>query len=106
MLNLLLSYSPLQAHVYANTTLPKDAEGGIGYSIYIVPEGEYLVGLNGKLNPNATLGYSDGQYYYHPDNWEKETFKNNSRQEYTCQFQVVVIRQPFICRLVIWMTKV
>ena len=77
-----LSYSPHQAHIYANTNLPNNARGGIGYSIYTVPEGEYLVGLNGKLNPNATLGYSDGQYYYHPDNWEKETFKNNSRQEY------------------------
>ena len=41
-----------------------------------------MVGSNGKLNPNATLGYSDGQYYYTPDNWADETFQNNLRQEY------------------------
>src|SRR5690606_13368550 len=28
------------------------------------------------------LGYSDGTYYYTPDNWADETFQNNTRQEY------------------------
>jgi len=42
-----------------------------------------LVGTNSKLNPNATLGYSDGQYNYTPDNWYNELFdKGNMRQEY------------------------
>lgn len=77
-----LNYSPDQAHNYANVTIPKNAEGGIGYRIYTVPQGQNLIGLNGKLNPNATLGYSDADYYYHPDNWADETFKNNKRQEY------------------------
>ena len=36
-----------------------------------------------KLNPNAKLGYSDGQYYYTPDDWYDELFgSGNLRQEY------------------------
>lgn len=34
------------------------------------------------MNPNATLGYTDGTYYYTPDNWVDETFSNRIRQEY------------------------
>lgn len=74
--------SPEAANVYANQTLPKKSSGGLGYNIYTVPEGELLVGSNGLLNPNATLGYSDGKYFYTPDNWADETFSNNLRQEY------------------------
>ncbi|MBR6251068.1 MAG: SusC/RagA family TonB-linked outer membrane protein [Bacteroidales bacterium] len=55
--------------------------GGNGYQIYDVPKGENLF-VGGKLNPNATLGYNDGEYYYTPDDWEKETFKNTLRQQY------------------------
>ena len=54
----------------------------LGYNIYNVPQGQLLIGSNGKLNPNATLGYSDGTYYYKPDNWSDELFENNLRQEY------------------------
>lgn len=53
-----------------------------GYQIYNVPDGEYLFGRNGKLNPNATLGYSDGEYFYTPDDWTKHTIQNGLRQEY------------------------
>lgn len=67
---------------YANTTLPKKSSGGLGYTVYTVPTGQSLIGLDGKLNPQATLGYSDGTYYYTPDNWETETFKSQLRQEY------------------------
>ena len=35
-----------------------------------------------KIDPKATLGYSDGTYYYTPDNWSDEIFENNVRQEY------------------------
>lgn len=44
--------------------------------------GQTLIGSNGLLNPNATLGYSDDDYYYTPDNWADETFSNKLRQEY------------------------
>ena len=54
----------------------------LGYQVYSVPTGELLIGMDGKLNPKATLGYSDGTYYYIPDNWSDEIFENNVRQEY------------------------
>ena len=77
-----LGYSPEDANIRANKILPSGASGGLGYQVYTTAPGELLVGSNGKLNPNATLGYSDGQYYYTPDNWADETFQNNLRQEY------------------------
>ena len=77
-----LGYSPEDANIRANKILPSEASGGLGYQVYTTAPGELLVGSNGKLNPNATLGYSDGKYYYTPDNWADETFQNNLRQEY------------------------
>ena len=77
-----LGYSPEDAHSYANSTLPTESEGGLGYRVYTVPDGQDLIDTNGKINPNATMGYADGDYYYRPDNWADETFQNNSRQEY------------------------
>ncbi|MCD7936112.1 MAG: SusC/RagA family TonB-linked outer membrane protein [Tannerellaceae bacterium] len=67
----------------ALTYLPTNSNGGVGYTIYTVPSGQDLIGTDGKLNPNATLGYSDGTYYYTPDDWYEELFnKGNLRQEY------------------------
>lgn len=77
-----LGYNPIRANAYANQRLITNSEGGYGYQIYTIPNGESLVGTNGKLNPNAVLGYSDGEFYYTPDNWADETFENNMRQEY------------------------
>jgi TonB-linked SusC/RagA family outer membrane protein len=55
----------------------------LGYNVYTVPSGERIIGMNGKLNPNAVLGYSDGKYTYRPDDWYAELFnKGNLRQEY------------------------
>jgi TonB-linked SusC/RagA family outer membrane protein len=35
------------------------------------------------MNPNASLGYSDGEFYYTPDDWYAEIFnKGNLRSEY------------------------
>jgi len=79
-----LGYNDVKANQYANQTLVSktSGSGGLGYQIYTVPDGQLLIGMNGKLNPNATLGYSDGKYWYTPDDWAKETFQNNLRQEY------------------------
>ncbi|WP_088654122.1 SusC/RagA family TonB-linked outer membrane protein [Geofilum rhodophaeum] len=75
--------SAAAAHTYAQTVFLDADEGGLGYQVYTVPEGEYLVGTNFKLNPNAELGYSDGDYYYTPDDWYEELFdKGNLRQEH------------------------
>ena len=70
------------AHEYANKNLLDASQGGLGYLVYTVPQNERLIGTNFKLNPNATLGYSDGRFTYLPDNWYDELFKtNNFRQE-------------------------
>lgn len=75
--------SPEAANAAINGYLFNTQGGGLGYQVFSVPEGQRFIGLNGKLNPNATLGYSDGEYYYTPDDWYKELFgKGNFRQEY------------------------
>ena len=70
-------FSETKSFQLANADLSKT-----GYQIYTVPTGQYLIGKNGKLNPQATLGYSDGTYYYTPDDWEDQTFQTTLRQEY------------------------
>ena len=71
-----------EAHAFANKTLFDAENGGLGYQVYTVPQGENLIGEDFKINPNATLGYSDGQYYYTPDDWYNEIFGSSFRQEY------------------------
>lgn len=68
------------ANAYANQAMLSSKY--LGYQVYTIPEGEQLIGMDGKLNPNAKLGYSDGTYYYTPDNWSDELFETNPRQEY------------------------
>lgn len=75
--------SATEGYAHADAALLDDKNGGLGYLVYTVPDGEKLIGTNFKLNPNATLGYSDGKYYYKPDDWYDEAFGNsNLRQEY------------------------
>ncbi|MBO5188608.1 MAG: TonB-dependent receptor [Alistipes sp.] len=75
--------SAASAHVQANEALLSTDNGGVGYQIYTVPANEHIIGTNGKLNPNAKLGYSDGEFYYTPDDWNEEIFgEGNLRQEY------------------------
>ena len=71
-----------EAYVYADTYIFDANNGGLGYQVYTIPEGEKFIGEDFKLNPNAKLGYSDGTYYYIPDNWYNEAFHNSFRQEY------------------------
>ena len=75
--------SAAEAYNFANSNLYDVRNGGLGYQVYTLPEGQNLIGTDLKLNPNARLGYSDGQYYYTPDDWFKETYHNSFRQEYT-----------------------
>jgi len=73
--------SAASAYAYADATITSNA--GLGYKVYTVPAGQRFIGTNFKMNPNATLGYSDGQYNYSPDNWYNELFnQGNMRQEY------------------------
>ena len=71
-------YTAENAHQTANSKLVSS----LGYQIYTVPTDQYLIGRNGRLNPNATLGYNDGDFYYTPDNWADNSFSNEMRQEY------------------------
>ncbi|MDR0724879.1 MAG: TonB-dependent receptor plug domain-containing protein, partial [Prevotellaceae bacterium] len=69
------------AHEYANRLLLNTAEGGLGYQVYTVPQGERLIGTNFKLNPKATPGYSDGKFTYIADDWYSEIFKTNNLRQ-------------------------
>ena len=77
-----LNYDPATANAYANSNIMGGGNKALGYPVYTVPDGQNLFGLNGKINPAATLGYNDGTYFYTPDNWANETFHNQMRQEY------------------------
>ena len=74
--------SPSEAYVYADANLFNQNNGGLGYQVYTIPAGEKFIGEDFNLNPSAVLGYSDGEYYYIPDNWYEEAFRNSFRQEY------------------------
>lgn len=70
--------SAANAHVYANNQLVPS----LGYQVFSVPEGQFLIGTNGRFNPNCSRGYSDGDYFYTPDDWSDGTFRDGFRQEY------------------------
>ena len=75
-----------KSHANALAQLGKKGSGGLGYQIYTVEGGGDIVQSDGKLNPAAKLGYTDGDYYYTPDDWAAGTFSNNIRQEYNINF--------------------
>ncbi len=79
--------SSADAYANANNRLYDAGNGGLGYQVFTVPDGENLIGTNFRLNPNARLGYSDGQYYYTPDNWSDAVIHNGLRQEYNINFR-------------------
>ena len=74
--------SPEEAYAYADANIFNQNNGGLGYQVFTVPAGEKFIGTDFRLNPKAELGYSDGEYYYRPDNWYSETFHSSFRQEY------------------------
>lgn len=59
---------------------------GLGYNVFTVPTGQKLIGTDGRLNPNATLGrmvnYKGQDYWLTPDDWLDETYRTSLRQEY------------------------
>lgn len=75
--------SPLTAWKTANANIGGEAgDGGLGYIVYSVPQGQSLIGTNGKMNPAATLGIVEGDYYFQPDDWSDYAYRNGLRQEY------------------------
>ena len=84
-----------KSNAYANKTIFTEGGGGFGYPIYTLPEGQGLIGMDGKLNPAAKLGYSDGSNYLLPDDWAKEMFSTNMRQEYNASISSSTDRMSF-----------
>ncbi|HLW10333.1 MAG TPA: SusC/RagA family TonB-linked outer membrane protein, partial [Fermentimonas sp.] len=79
--------SPTESWQRTNNNLFGDqANGGLGYNVYSYPEGQMLIGLNGKLNPEATLGrietYNGEEYLLTPDDWENIGTRTGVREEY------------------------
>ena len=71
------------ANVKANSAMLNK----LAYNVYSYPDTEQLIGLDGKLNSNATLGRTitgagGKSYYVTPDDWTDAVFQNSLRQEY------------------------
>ena len=84
----------------ANAAANQATLSRLGYNVYTVPEGQNLIGTNGKLNPNATLGRSyvasNGEtYYMTPDDWTKAAYSTALRQEYTVNISAGGPRSSF-----------
>lgn len=100
-----MGLSHLDAHNKANAILNSNekSEGGLGYVCYTVPQGEYLIGENGRLNPHATLGnriYHNGQVHtIYPDDWKEEAFRHGFRQEYNLNVNGGNARSQFYASL-------
>lgn len=77
-----LGYTPEQATAWANAQLCTSGTYGLGYQTYSVPEGQYLIGYDGRMNPNARPGYLVNGFLMLPDDWLAETYKSGFRQEY------------------------
>ena len=79
-------YNQHLSHENANVKANELMLENLAYNVYSVPNGELLVGQDGKLNPNATLGnyiVHDGQeYLITPDDWDEELYRSSIRQEY------------------------
>ncbi len=86
------------AWLWANNNLI-DGNYGLGYNVYSVPEGQMMIGANGKLNPAAILGnvieYNGEKYLLTPDDWEDEVYGTGFRQEYTVSVQSANDRGSF-----------
>ncbi|HIZ34056.1 MAG TPA: SusC/RagA family TonB-linked outer membrane protein [Candidatus Bacteroides merdigallinarum] len=99
-----MGMTPQQAWVTANNNIGgPQGNGGLGYMIYNVPEGQFLIGQNGKLNPNATLGnivnYNGVDYLLMPDDWEELGTRTGLRQEYNFSINAGTDKSSFYVSL-------
>ena len=99
-----MGMSPQAAWLQANNNIGSSAgNGGLGYLIYTVPEGQMLIGQNGKLNPNATLGrvvnYRGEDYLLTPDDWEDVGTRTGLRQEYNLSISAASEKSSFYISL-------
>ena len=95
----------LAANIAANKLLTSNDPGGLGYNVFTVPDGQNLIGENGRLNPRAKQGrlVTDAkgqQFYLQPDNWLDEIYKSSSfRQEYNVSVSGATDRANFFASL-------
>ncbi len=77
--------------------------GGVGYNVYTVPDGQYLIGQNGKLNPYATLGrvvnYNGKDYLLIPDDIMDLSTRTGLRQEYNFSVSAANEKSSFYASL-------
>ncbi|EJW95547.1 TonB-dependent receptor plug domain protein [gut metagenome] len=87
----------------ANKNANKSMIQDLGYNIYTLPEGEQLIGMDGLLNPKATLGRSyeaNGETYYMTnDNWRDAAYSNSFRQEYNVSVNGTMDKGSFYASL-------
>lgn len=87
------------AHTTVANGLTTNGTGGLGYNVYTVPAGQTLIGSNGKLNPNATLGrkftYNGQEYTVRPDDWMDELYDPSFRQEYNVSIAAATEKSNF-----------
>ncbi len=87
------------AHTTVVNGLTTNGVGGLGYNVYTVPAGQTLIGSNGKLNPNATLGrkftYNGQEYTVRPDDWMDELYDPSFRQEYNISIAAATEKSNF-----------
>lgn len=88
-----------EAWQMAVSHLTSNSAYGLGYNVFSLPEGQYLIGRNGKLNPNARLGnvvnYNGQEYLLTPDNWYDAAYKTGLRQEYNTSISAGTERSSF-----------
>lgn len=97
-------YNATEAWQKANANLFGDSgNGGLGYNVFTVPDAQVLIGQNGRLNPNATLGrlvnVGGEDYWVTPDNWEKVGTRTGIRQEYNVGVQSATDKSSFMMSL-------
>ncbi len=95
-----MEYSPERSWSTINANIAGPVgSGGLGYDIWTVPEGQSLFGMNGKLNPGATLGkvvnYNGEEFLVRPDNWSDYAYRNGIRQEYNLNVAGATDRSSF-----------
>ena len=97
-----MNMSDQAAWIEANNNL-FGSNGGLGYNVFTVPEGQYLIGQNGKLNPYATLGrvvnYKGRDYLLTPDDWDKVGSRTGLRQEYNFSISAANEKSSFYVSL-------
>lgn len=75
-------------------------DGGLGYQVFTIPQGEAFIGPDGKVNPRAVLGnvvnHNGKDYLLIPDDWMKEAYRQSLRQEYNLSVAGGVDKASFL----------